>query len=292
MSSQPPPITGKALAQQFFTKHDKGDPSRWRCRFGKGIKQKGSGYTNLCNHIRGSHSNLLTTTTSSTCKMPEDLFYSMKTRNIFGWLCFIMLNLLPFSNVEKASIRDHVRYSPISLQTFDKYLDLLTKRVETHISSALPEKFAIIFDGWSSGDTHDVAVVASYNGDERNSYKTALLAFTPFEEESNLEATTHFELLQYVLGLFNKSFDNDLAVVGDNFSVNRCLAANLDCRFIGCWIHQFNLGVRDFIESIPSDVSHSIESIQEIMRKLRTIKRAAKLRNYTVLKAKLPNATR
>lgn len=211
---------------------------------------------------------------------------------MFVGMCFIMFNLLPFCYFENPSIRDHARYAPISIQTSVKYLDFLTKRVETHSGSALLEKFALVFDRWSPGDTHYLALFPTNNGDEISKYETALLYFTPFKEESNLGATSHYELLGYVLGLFSMSIHIIVADTGDNCSVNKCLARNLYSLFIGSWSHPLNLHVKDFMYNILSDVTHSIEKIQEMMRKLRTIKLAEKLRSHTSLKSKLRNATR
>ena len=42
-----------------------------------------------------------------------------------------------------------------------KYLGLVTRKTEEAIAKALPTKFALLYDGWSSASTHYFGIMAS-----------------------------------------------------------------------------------------------------------------------------------
>jgi hypothetical protein len=51
--------------------------------------------------------------------------------------------------VEKELTRKYTKLKPISVETFMKYMALLTKAVELEIAKSLPELFCVSFDGWT-----------------------------------------------------------------------------------------------------------------------------------------------
>ncbi|KUF89893.1 hypothetical protein AM588_10002867 [Phytophthora nicotianae] len=62
--------------------------------------------------------------------------------------------------------------------------------------------------------------------------------------------------------------------VGDNCAVNKRVSDLLGVPLVGCSSHLLNLAVRDFLEPSEDD----LEGVQQLMRKLRTLKQAANLR--------------
>ena len=54
-------------------------------------------------------------------------------------------------------------------------MHVLTKEVESIITKLLPDKFALIFDGWKSGDTHFVGIFASFISWERRNVNCAFM---------------------------------------------------------------------------------------------------------------------
>ena len=58
--------------------------------------------------------------------------------------------LLPFTFVQKKVIGMHVKHDNINRETFMKYLIQLTKQVEMKVSNLLPEKFTLLFYGWTT----------------------------------------------------------------------------------------------------------------------------------------------
>ena len=76
-----------------------------------------------------------------------------------------------------------------------------------------------------------------------------MLAFSPFEDETSQDAQHHFDFLSVVLDIFNKSWINVTALIGDNCSTNHALANKAKVGFIGCSSHRFNIAVQDILQS-------------------------------------------
>ena len=73
----------------------------------------------------------------------------------------------------------------------------------------------MIFDGWSSGSTHYVAVFPSYPDNTTASrYQRSLLAFAPMNDEESLSAAEHLAFLEFVLEVFGKDMQNVCALLG------------------------------------------------------------------------------
>ena len=87
-----------------------------------------------------------------------------------------------------------------------RYMGLTTEYVEAELTKVLPSKFALVFDGWTCEEstTHYLAVSASFLGDDEKP-ETALLAFTPFEDESSFTASDHKETLVSNFGALPKN---------------------------------------------------------------------------------------
>ena len=81
---------------------------------------------------------------------------------MFSWIEWVTCGLKPFSFVENSLTQKYSKLENISIKTMKKYMNLLTKKVEVEIANIAPENFAIIFDRWSNGSTHDVALSVSY----------------------------------------------------------------------------------------------------------------------------------
>ena len=62
--------------------------------------------------------------------------------------------MLPFTFVEKEMTRKYSNLEDISYKTLMKYMHALTKKVEGKIKDEIPDRFALIFDGWTKNSTH------------------------------------------------------------------------------------------------------------------------------------------
>ena len=142
----------EAIARKYFVESKK--EHYWRCICGKEKKcAPKSGWTNLISHIRKQHPE------QNFAKSDEN-YHQQKITNAFGgttlgaenihnWLEWVCCELKPFSFIESELTRKNVKLQPISMKTFLKYMNLVTKKVESTIAAAIPEKFAIMMDGWS-----------------------------------------------------------------------------------------------------------------------------------------------
>ncbi len=163
---------GKRIPDLFYTRCED-DSTQCKCKWEIEGKQEGTGYTDLISHKISKHPENYKTLTSeklslssrSESVLPTSMFYSQKVVNIQRWLEYVIHGLLPFSVAENVQYRKHVKNQPISVKSFRKYMDLLTSKVEAKFSALLPNKFGIVFDGLSQGDTHYIAVFATYSAE-------------------------------------------------------------------------------------------------------------------------------
>ncbi len=151
----------------------------------------------------------------------------------------------------------------------------------------LPEKFGLVFDGWSSNSTHFVCLFAVFpNTSELVS--PVLLTFSSFENESDLSAKSYEHFINSTLNFYKKSKDNVLVLVSDNCNVNLSLASLIELPFVGCASHRFNLAVKLYLEPFET----VLKRINDLMKKLNTIKGKAWLKEKTKLRPVLRNVTR
>ena len=74
----------------------------------------------------------------------------------------IINRLLLYSFLEKRNIQKHVKHEPPSLNTFMKFLRVLTELVEQNLSRILPDRIALILDGWTTDSVHYLGVFAAF----------------------------------------------------------------------------------------------------------------------------------
>ncbi len=193
------------------------------------------------------------------------MFYSRKVVNKHGWQEFVIHGLLPFSVAENVQYRKHVKYQSISVKSLRKYVDLLTSKVEAKISALLPNKFGIVFDGWSQGDTHYASVLATYSTETPIGNSTLLSCFSPFEDELTRDAANHVSFLKFVLSVYKKDFSNLVVLMCDTCATNKALSDRISVPMIGFASHIFNLGMKDMI----NESSATVEKLSLLMKKLK-----------------------
>ncbi|KAG7354964.1 hypothetical protein IV203_004320 [Nitzschia inconspicua] len=252
-------ISGKELVAAFFHRETP-NGSVWLCRCGKKCQQKGSGYTNL------------------------------KTQKLHCWISLIVDGLLPFSFCENEMARKYMKHGSIARNTLMKYMGNLSEIVENKIAETLPLKFALVFDGWSSDDnTHYVALFATFpDPTKEHRYLKVLLSMSPMGDGDNLTAQEHHAFITDILGVYRKTWANVVCLIGDNCSTNKATATAASLPLVGCASHRFNLAVKDILK----DYADLITCVCRLMKKLKNIIPAAKLRKLTPLRAKCSNATR
>jgi len=276
-------FTNKEQVEFFFTKNDE-NPGHYLCLCGKERKQRvGTGYQNLIEHITRSHPDWkeLMSETEKGSKSKLTSFIDTKSSNIYSWIDWIVAEDLPFNFCENQSSRKYAKLKPISVESVMKYMDLLVIKVGGRIKNGLPQKFAVVFDGWSEDSTHFIGIFAVFISDEAEAaerkIKRHLLAFTPLLDETDLSANSQSALIVDTLEIYGRNMSNVVCIIGDNCSTNKSVANKLDVPLVGCASHRFNLAVNYYLQDFESE----LEKVSQISRKLRTIKNSAQLRKKT-----------
>ena len=291
-------LTGKQIQDTFFSIHSI-EKNTFICNLcNKSLKtNETGGYTNIKKHIETVHSTAFEKFKDAKSKGKsidlDEFRYSNKSLRACAWLEIIVMCLLPFSAVYSPFLQKISKYGKTSRPTLMHNLNKLTNLVEKKISLALPEIFSVVFEGWSCGDTHYLALFATYPSKCNLGFEKVLLGFAPLGEEQSLDAESHFEYMEFVLEVFEKSMTNVVAISGDNCAVNLSLAKNIhsrysSCHYIGCASHRFNLAVQDLM----TPYREVIDKVNSLMKKLQNLIPAAKLRRINHLKAKTSIKTR
>ncbi|ETO76292.1 hypothetical protein F444_08282 [Phytophthora nicotianae P1976] len=228
-----------------------------------------TGYSNLVSHVRTAHPDFESSMRDATVASTGTLlpWVSQKASNRYAWLRWVIMGNLPFSFCESNETRRYTNLNPIFEETLTAIMEAVTKAVEKAIGDEMSENFGLVLDGW----THAPAFVAG-----------------PCDEQpQQLNAESHLTAIKRFLPFFGKSVSGCLFLVGDNCAVNKRVSDLLGVPLVGCSSHRLNLAVRDFLEPSEDD----LEGVQQLMRKLRTLKQAANLRTKTPLRAVLRQDT-
>lgn len=281
--------SGPRVCEVFYTRDAEQD--YWRCKCGTRRKKVGSSYENLMSHIRSQHptyKELFKCGLDVSQEQLDRYFLSEKSQAYFGWMDLIINELLPFSFVERPIARKHVKHDKICVTTFMRLMRKLTVHVEQQVAKLLPEHISLVFDGWSAGNTHYVAVFASFPANNLEGYSVRLLAFSPMGDESSLDSAEHQEFLTFVLENFSKTWQDVICIVGDNCSTNKAVANRVGKPLIGCASHRFNLAMQVLLNCEEGLVN----KINVLMGKLKNLTLSAKLYMLCGRRAQTRNATR
>ena len=219
------------------------------------------------------------------------------------WINYLVMKNMPISLVDCPLLRRISKLKAMSSKCIRKHILSLVMLVRQQVQLCLPDKFAIIFDGWTEGTDHYVGVWASYNTpvdstntDEYDRGKEtpvqSLLSIKPLLADGieGMTAHNHLTHISRVLQMYGKEASNVICLVGDNCKVNQSLARAMSVPLIGCGSHKFNLAVVKWIKEQPN-LTDIISKVAAVMKKASTLKVAAKLAklaqltNYACVKA-------
>ena len=192
-------------------------------------------------------------------------FINKREKEVYDLINWIVDRNQPISEVDNVVTRDMFKTKPICSKTLRKYILALTPNVEKVISEDLPDKFGLIFDGWTSATMHYVAIFATYMKD--GMHKESLLAVAPLFNEEQLGAEQHIEFMYATLHLYRKAMDNVVVLIGDNCSTNKKISNNTGIPLIGCASHRFNLAVNSWLEERP-EYEQVLDAIHKLMVQL------------------------
>ena len=179
----------------------KEDPSKafgmFRCNCGDERKfDYGIGYTNLMQHVKTAHFDMLQKieqASGGTQILVDQMHYSPKARNLYGWMRVVIDGNHPFRIVADLVMREYMKIEYVCRNTLEKYLILICHQVKKFIRANLPPKFGLMFDGWDYDGYHLVAVFCcSPNGN-------FLLGIRTMQDEEHTDAPQHIELFKEIL---------------------------------------------------------------------------------------------
>ncbi|KAE8915507.1 hypothetical protein PR003_g8735 [Phytophthora rubi] len=110
-------------------------------------------------------------------------------------------------------------------------MEAVTRSVEPSAAGEMPEKFGLIFYGWSHDSEHYIGVFAWYEVD--GVVCCSLLCMAPLvnEETDGFSAASHQAILVSMLAHdYQKRLKQCTFLVGDNCGVNRRLATLMGSR--------------------------------------------------------------
>ena len=285
-------FTGPEVRSFCFLSTD--DETKFKCLFCPDspstiITQSGSNYSNLVRHVQSKHEDweeLYEKQKSDFLKSNGQLklsdfkfsYVDQRSRDVYSWISWIVQDNLPLSFCEKPSTRANTNLSHISRHSLHKYmLGVQSKLVEAIKLELKNRILGLLFDGWSDGKgNHYCALFICYEGsDGKTIYR--LISVAPLLDETKFDAVTHIAYIDAMLRWYDLTLANITFLVGDNCSTNGAIGRLANVPLIGCASHRFNLAVQQFY----AEYEPILFKINEVMKRLRQLKNAGKLRVIT-----------
>lgn len=240
------------------------------------------------------------------------------------------MKMEPFNFVEDEYVVKNTRLKPICVETLVKYLERLGKAVERKLRELIPDRFGLVFDGWSMGSEHYIAIFLLWSVGDTVHVRLMCCGVQDEiegeEEETTFSAEDIGDYLFDELDLLGRSdvrervmaataVDADAGAIdnnpiefltGDNTATNPRLANLLGTKFKGCDAHKLNLEVNEFIGPKPKRAREGepeqhaeltkrrrlVMKTDKLMVTLGTLKNAGKLRRVNKKKARRINGVR
>jgi hypothetical protein len=241
---------------------------------------------------------------------------------LYEWMNIIVDKNLPISAIEDYDMRAFSRFPDVRLssETLKATMFKMVEMIEKVIGEEMKEAAlgAVMYDGWSQAGTHFIGMIATYMKNIANVKKGGFIDYTkelriallpvapmaqhpdnpgpehdeasPPEEAVTFDAKTTGAHFENILSYYDCGLDWPVCFIADNASVNRKTAELAKKPHIGCKNHKLNLEVNLMVKT-DTQLGEAIEHLQELMKKLKTLKNADALRAVTVLKPILYNLT-
>jgi hypothetical protein len=217
--------TSKQLCTFYFTPRIANDDgssknSEWECNKCGKTKLKSGGWTNLLNHARScvgvsfqtDYEALHAKTTKPNSISSFVLRINDTERDMYKWVEWVVMLNQPLSIVDNPLTREGMRYKPVTSKLLRKNILALGKEVQASIKKKLPNKFSIVFDGWSEGTVHYIGVSAAYVMliDSEEVIVHTLLSMRPLlaDDINGMKASDHINHLLKMLSSYGKTDAN------------------------------------------------------------------------------------
>jgi hypothetical protein len=241
-----------------------------------------SGYSNFKSHLQsccGTHFNFddfYKAKDTGNIDIRKFVTVDTVSADVHEWLLTVIRGNFAFSYVDNADVRRNSKLRPLSSKALVKYIDAAAYEVECTLAKIVPDRFAIIFDGWDAGrGTALTGVYVSWYDTKTEAVKKYLLRLAKLNQLNNFTADNHARSIASFLGRINKTWDNVVAVIGDNTSTNIAIADKMTKPFIGCLSHRLNLAVKAYRDSRA--LAPLLLKVHKLMKMLRRKKNIGRL---------------
>ena len=142
------------------------NPQSWKCKKCGKSKSKNGGWTNLLNHLQTCvGDDFCTVYNNARQENALNGFVrriSNTEREMFEWMEFVIMKNLSVGFVDCPYTCKITRLKPESAKTLRHNTLALFKVLQQAINDRLPNKCVLIFDGWTEGTEHFIALLASF----------------------------------------------------------------------------------------------------------------------------------
>lgn len=121
----------------------------------------------------------------------------MQPLSIHAWMECIVLTLNLCSFVENNVIKKTFKHPTITVDTLVSFIWKHTAQVEKKVAKFSSDRFSVISHGWSRGDTHYFAILASYPDVHSSECTSSLLALAPMGDKCSRRADDLYEYLEF-----------------------------------------------------------------------------------------------
>ena len=151
-------------------------------------------------------------------------------------------------------------------------VELCTNHVkETIIEELDDQSVCLMIDGWSDQSLRRfLGIVVSYFQQDKNRTVYRGLALH-WGEGRDHRAINQIEAIKSTLTEYNIMPKNCSCLCADSASVNTAIAQEMDLTWCPCYVHQWNLIVRRFIDNSPSSLSDLLSRISALRKKAKWV---------------------
>ena len=183
-------------------------------------KKIGQGFSNALSHLK-LHPNYSRILEESTVDIEgnvnvQGMMLSEGAVQLYSWLDWIITDNQPFSFLKKETSKNYSNLRPVSIPTFVKYMNRVTKIVEQKIAKILGPKFGIMVDGWDAKAFSVVGIYANNYLSTKIDDQYILLAASPMFDEESFTAPTHAAYILDTVALYGKDQEAIQYMVADN----------------------------------------------------------------------------
>ncbi|KAG3108935.1 hypothetical protein PI124_g14441 [Phytophthora idaei] len=187
-------VTNRDLCAFFFEPQGEGVH---RCKIcgADGKQLPGTGYSNLLSHLSCSHEDFraqYNAQNRGTDRPRQDFgFVSEAIYHRYQWLRWVVVRGMPLSEVDDELSRAMFKWQPTNSKAVKADMITVATKLGAVIAEEMGIVFGVMYDGWTHGTMHFVAVYGLYvvGGQLRQ----ILLATSPLDEGSQ-DADAHIAL--------------------------------------------------------------------------------------------------